>query len=289
MNFFGFNSIFFPPYVVSAILISVVWISLKTKCSIKDALNIFFSKKVWLSKSAFTDIQFSILIIVFVGYFLAQLAPLLFDLSLHYCNLILGHISVYAKDIKMPIIYEGLLATLITMLSIDFASFTMHRWMHKNSWLRKIHAIHHSAHELNFFTTYRQHILEPIILNSARTIAAAIGLSIFHLLFKSQTPVITYQGLGIGFFLYMFTVNLHHSHIPVNYSRLVKYIFISPHVHHLHHSKDRKHRDKNFGVIFSFWDRVFGSYHDEDVNLNELCFGLENSTKEISIKHSLQL
>jgi sterol desaturase/sphingolipid hydroxylase (fatty acid hydroxylase superfamily) len=288
MNYFGINSIFFPPYLISAIIISLFWIKFKTKCSISEAIDVFFSKKVWLTKSMIVDIQFSLLIILVVGALLAPTQKWFFENGLAVTGKFLDNISHASWTFQLPVLLEGIMATLVTMLSIDFASFLMHRWMHANNFLRKIHSIHHSAKELNFFTTYRQHILEPIILNLARTLAAAIGLSIFHLFFKSKTPVITYHEIGIGFFIYMFTVNLHHSHVPVSYPKFLRFILISPHIHHLHHSLDPRHRNTNFGVVFSFWDRAFGSYHDEDVKLNQLRFGIEKLNINVSIRHGLQ-
>jgi sterol desaturase/sphingolipid hydroxylase (fatty acid hydroxylase superfamily) len=117
-------------------------------------------------------------------------------------------------------------------------------------------------------------------------VSAAIGLSLLHLFFQSKTPVITYNGIGIGFFVYMFTVNLHHSHVPVSYPKVLRYILISPHIHHIHHSVDPKHANKNLGVVFSIWDRLFGTYFDEDVKLNQLSFGIKNLNEKISLKHS---
>jgi sterol desaturase/sphingolipid hydroxylase (fatty acid hydroxylase superfamily) len=289
MNYFGFNSIFFPPYLISAIILTLLWIKLETTYSFRAGLALFFSSKVWMTKSMLIDIQFSIVIILGVGFFLGPLEAWFFDNGLVLFREILLKISSGNWSLQLPRLYEGIMATMVTMLSIDFASYIIHRWMHSNNLLRKIHAIHHSASELNFFTTYRQHLLEPLILNTARTVAAALGLSIFHWFFKSQTPVITYQGIGIGFFVYMFTVNLHHSHIPVRYPQFLRYILISPHVHHIHHSIDQRHKNKNFGVVFSFWDRIFGSYYDGPIKLNELCFGIENLKEKISLKHSLYL
>jgi sterol desaturase/sphingolipid hydroxylase (fatty acid hydroxylase superfamily) len=35
--------------------------------------------------------------------------------------------------------------------------------------------------------------------------------------------------------------------------------FMTPHWHQLHHSSDPKHFDKNFGLMLSVWDRIFGT------------------------------
>lgn len=37
-------------------------------------------------------------------------------------------------------------------------------------------------------------------------------------------------------------------------------IFLSPSQHHLHHSKEPRHWDKNFGLLLSVWDKLFGTF-----------------------------
>ncbi|NNE09772.1 MAG: sterol desaturase family protein, partial [Gemmatimonadetes bacterium] len=37
----------------------------------------------------------------------------------------------------------------------------------------------------------------------------------------------------------------------------LRYVFVTPQSHRIHHSTREEHLDKNFGVIFSFWDRLF--------------------------------
>jgi sterol desaturase/sphingolipid hydroxylase (fatty acid hydroxylase superfamily) len=39
---------------------------------------------------------------------------------------------------------------------------------------------------------------------------------------------------------------------------------VSPQFHRIHHSIEPEHRDRNFGVIFSFWDRLFGTLYRGD-------------------------
>jgi sterol desaturase/sphingolipid hydroxylase (fatty acid hydroxylase superfamily) len=37
-------------------------------------------------------------------------------------------------------------------------------------------------------------------------------------------------------------------------------IFITPDVHHIHHSQELSDQTRNFGTVFSWWDRLFGTY-----------------------------
>jgi len=173
-----------------------------------------------------------------------------------------------------PHLLELILSTAVTMLAIDFAAYAMHRAFHAHAGLWWIHRIHHQTEYLTPFSTFRQHPLEPFLLNGARGLAAGISLGALHSFLPNCTPVWTVGGMGIGFFAYMFTVNLHHFPIAIRYPKFLSLLLISPHAHHIHHSLAEHHHGKNFGVVFSFWDRLFGSYRVEDFGLDELKFGL---------------
>jgi sterol desaturase/sphingolipid hydroxylase (fatty acid hydroxylase superfamily) len=36
-------------------------------------------------------------------------------------------------------------------------------------------------------------------------------------------------------------------------------VLVSPRFHRLHHSAEPDHRERNFGMTYSFWDRLFGT------------------------------
>jgi len=59
----------------------------------------------------------------------------------------------------------------------------------------------------------------------------------------------------------------HHSSlkVPVRFERIYWTLFVPPSMHRIHHSVVIKERDSNYGAIFSFWDRIFGTMRrDED-------------------------
>ena len=55
---------------------------------------------------------------------------------------------------------------------------------------------------------------------------------------------------------------LYHANIKANFG-LLRYVLVTPQSHRLHHSIEPQHRDRNFGIIFSFWDRMFGTLHPD--------------------------
>jgi creatinine amidohydrolase/Fe(II)-dependent formamide hydrolase-like protein len=79
----------------------------------------------------------------------------------------------------------------------------------------------------------------------------------------NQPPqMTTIFGLNVILFLfYVFGYNLRHSEIWLNYPAWLSNILISPAQHQVHHSSDPKHFDTNMGLIFAFWDRLFGTLY----------------------------
>jgi hypothetical protein len=51
-----------------------------------------------------------------------------------------------------------------------------------------------------------------------------------------------------------------HANVKTNFGWL-KYVLVTPQSHRLHHSIEERHSDRNFGVIFSIWDRLFGTLY----------------------------
>ena len=98
--------------------------------------------------------------------------------------------------------------------------------------------------------------------------ATAVGLSYGALngsmLAVFEGDMARFSVLGMNAFaIIYFTVGLHHlkhSHIWFTYPRVIREIIASPSLHIIHHSNEPRHYDKNFGFVFTFWDRVLGTY-----------------------------
>lgn len=54
--------------------------------------------------------------------------------------------------------------------------------------------------------------------------------------------------------------HIYHGNIRTNLGPL-RYVLVTPQSHRVHHSIQPLHRDTNFGSIFSFWDRLFGTQY----------------------------
>jgi sterol desaturase/sphingolipid hydroxylase (fatty acid hydroxylase superfamily) len=92
------------------------------------------------------------------------------------------------------------------------------------------------------------------------SIVQGVAISIFIFLFGSKVDLVTVFGASVGVVIFhSLGSNLRHSHIKIRYPKVVERIFISPGQHQIHHSTEKKHFDKNFGVAFAIWDLMLGS------------------------------
>lgn len=128
----------------------------------------------------------------------------------------------------------------------DFLAYWFHRFQHRFLW--PIHAVHHSPTELHVANGYA-HFLERVV----RWILISIPLTLIHFEFP-PTP-----------FVLLFLVGLLeryiHSSSSVHFGPLAK-VLVDNRFHRIHHSLEPQHHDKNFGILFSFWDRLFGTAHE---------------------------
>merc|ERR1719215_240157 len=44
---------------------------------------------------------------------------------------------------------------------------------------------------------------------------------------------------------------------------LVELVFVTPSLHRVHHARNHDRLGKNFGAVFSVWDRIFGTFEPE--------------------------
>ena len=131
------------------------------------------------------------------------------------------------------------------VLVIDFLKWYQHVLHHKIPWLWQFHKIHHSQQSLNLFTDSRYHFVEYLVKQSVVVIPMMI--------LTVNTPlVIAYKVLII------WHSRFYHANVKTNLGFL-RYFISNPQSHRIHHSKESRHYDKNFGALFVLWDMIFGT------------------------------
>jgi sterol desaturase/sphingolipid hydroxylase (fatty acid hydroxylase superfamily) len=162
------------------------------------------------------------------------------------------------------------LALPCTLLIKSLSQYAFHFLSHKVPLLWRLHRVHHCDVHLDVSSSLRNHPLE-LIASSAFVIPIVVvcGLS----------PVVLAVYETVEVFSNMLThANLR---IPDVIERRVRPLLITPGLHRLHHSVAQAETDSNYGNVFSFWDRLFGTYCGEaSAHPAAFRFGLDDIDRE---------
>ena len=251
-------------YIFSALILVLVFsiiVSIKGRRSaIVANLATVVSSKIWFSKSSRADIY-----MLFINRAVMMgLSPLLLSRIAATTYLFFFFhetIGSYAGTLSyLPTWVAPVTYTVTLFIFDDMSRYLVHRAMHHFPPLWAFHKVHHSAEYLTPLTVLRTHPIEGVIFSLRSSIVQAVTIASFVFLFGEKIDLITVFGVNI--FLFLFNIsgaNLRHSHFSLSYGTFWERIFISPAQHQIHHSIDVKHQNKNFGVVFSIWDRLGGS------------------------------
>lgn len=131
----------------------------------------------------------------------------------------------------------------------DLCSYWAHRISHEKRFWWATHVVHHSSENYNLAVSFRLSWVQQIKL-------------VFFL------PVVVMGYHPIIFFLVTQVAILFQFWVHTEYIRklhpVIEYIFATPSNHRVHHGSQEKYINKNYGPTFIIWDRMFGTYVEED-------------------------
>lgn len=134
----------------------------------------------------------------------------------------------------------------------DALNWGTHWTHHHVPQLWHFHAVHHSQERLNALSDNRTHVVENVV---GGVIAFVPGI-----LLGLNTP----QAVLLAYSTIYFSAVIH-SNVRTDFGPL-RYLFISPQAHRVHHSVDPSHFNTNYGTVFSVWDYLLRTrFHDHTV------------------------
>ena len=127
----------------------------------------------------------------------------------------------------------------------DFLAWLHHLIRHKVRAFWLFHEVHHAQRHMNQWTNERVHLVDGLV---------AMAIQALPLL------VLGVPSFETGAFVVAaaWYTRLYHANVRGNFG-VLRYLLVTPQSHRLHHSLQPEHEDQNFGVIFSVWDRLFGT------------------------------
>jgi alkylglycerol monooxygenase len=150
------------------------------------------------------------------------------------------------------------------LLATDLIWYWYHRLGHEINIMWGAHIVHHHSETFNYTVSARITTLQAVIRNVFWCILPFMG---FH-------PAMVIAILVIHGTYSFFT----HTQL-IGKLGWLENILITPSHHRVHHASNEKYLNKNYGDIFVFWDKLFGTFQKEE---EEPVYGLTHPLKRHS-------
>lgn len=151
-----------------------------------------------------------------------------------------------------------LIFTITMLLAYDISYYLYHVAQHRYPVLWELHKVHHSAEVMVGITKDRVHPLDELMNRAWDGLIVGICFGIWSLISLNLVEL-TVFGVNVYVMRNILMMDfVRHTHFKISFGPLNN-VILCPHWHQLHHSTDPRHYDKNFGLLFSFWDRLFGT------------------------------
>jgi sterol desaturase/sphingolipid hydroxylase (fatty acid hydroxylase superfamily) len=174
----------------------------------------------------------------------------------------------YFFNYRVIIIEHPYLYWLLLLVLQDIAFYFEHRVDHYCRLFWAVHVTHHSSEKFNLTTGFRSSVFQPLYRFVYFIPLALLG-------FKPLDIMFMYSATQI------YGILIHTQYI--NKLGFLEYFMATPSHHRVHHASNTIFLDKNMGMVFIIWDKIFGTFASEDDLKNEqIRFGL---TKNIDRPH----
>lgn len=172
-------------------------------------------------------------------------------ISIWLLNIVLAAALFVAPDnLRPPWTLPPVLGFFLGFALLDAISYWIHRAQHAVPFLWRFHAMHHSDPDVDLTTAVRHHPIE-FLISTGLFWATVMALGI---------PGIVVLAHGTTTFVLAVAT---HGNVrwPSRIERLLRPVIITLDLHLVHHSTAASSYNANFGAVFSFWDRLFGTLH----------------------------
>ena len=167
-------------------------------------------------------------------------------------------VGLYLVIISYPFLLRNLALThventflvyVIAFIALDFAGYWVHRLQHVTNFFWNGHIIHHSSEEFNLACALRQSISAIVKIFAIFLLPAAL-FGVPYIVIATVAP------------LHLFAQFWYHTQ-HIGKMGFLEKIIVTPSHHRVHHAINKEYIDKNYGQIFIFWDKWFGTFQEE--------------------------
>lgn len=145
--------------------------------------------------------------------------------------------------------WPDMLIVALGVVLVDALQYLLHRLSHAIPLLWRLHQVHHADEVVDVSTAIRHHPLEVLALTAlALMLSAALGIPVLALLIYALMQ-------------WAHTLFCHANvALPARLDRVLRLGIVTPDMHRVHHSVRMDEGNRNFGMVFPWWDWIFRSY-----------------------------
>ena len=162
-------------------------------------------------------------------------------------------IGIYAWVVQRVALFELPLdkawVWISALVLYDFCYYWLHRMGHEVNVLWAAHVVHHQSERYNLSTALRQ-----------TGSGVLLGWMFYLPMAVLGYPVEVFAVVAVIDLLYQYWI---HTELIGKLGWFDR-VFASPSNHRAHHAVNDRYLDRNYGGIFIFWDRLFGTFVEED-------------------------
>jgi sterol desaturase/sphingolipid hydroxylase (fatty acid hydroxylase superfamily) len=148
-----------------------------------------------------------------------------------------------------------------------FAEDLMYYWLHRiDHYCRffwAVHVTHHSSEEYNLTVGFRSSVFQPL----------------YRFIYFIPLSFLGFKGMDI-MFIYsatqIFGILVHTQ--TVDKLGFLEYFMVTPSHHRVHHASNVRYLDKNMGMVLIIWDKLFGTFQEEEEK-DPVKYGLTTNIK----------
>ena len=149
----------------------------------------------------------------------------------------------------LPISWNPVAYWIVLLFTEDFLFWIEHVVDHSSRIFWAVHVTHHSSPEYNLSTGFRSSVFMPV----------------YKYLYFIPLVLLNFRPADV---IFMYSITqiygiLVHTQAVKKLPRWIEYILVTPSHHRVHHASNIPYLDRNMGMVFIIWDRIFGTFTEE--------------------------
>ena len=156
----------------------------------------------------------------------------------------------------------------VLLIGEDFLFYILHYVDHYCRLFWAVHVTHHSSEEFNLTVGFRSSVFQPF----------------YRYLYYIPLALSGFHGVDIGVMYsatQIYGILVHTQ--TVGKLGFIEWFMATPSNHRVHHGSNPQYLDRNMGMVFIIWDRIFGTFEEEKETVK---YGL---TEDIKTYHPLKM